>query len=216
MAKVSTLTDSLASHNAAIWTKTEVSAGTDITFALSQVSLKHRNADPTTYAANFGGVSYDMTNDACFVELFSHPGAPAAGSAFTFFMMDIASGLYGYAWQVTDNPLTVGAYYKNNAFGWTVQGTPLTYVNATHRWLRIRHSGSTVFWDTSATGTSWINRFSMAALSFDHTAIFPRLQAGDWNADNLNASVFDNFNIAPVTASRSARRRPTRFFNKRF
>lgn len=212
MAKVATLTDGLGSFDNLKWAKTETTAGSDITFASGRMSMRLRSAN-TTYRAI---TSWDLTSSEMYCEIVSHPGATASGSAEMYFYCDISSGLYGYGWIIRNNPLEIVGYYKNNSFTVTTAGTALTYNNTTHRWVKISESGGTITWWTSTNGSSWTSRYTLANLAFDHTLIFPTFATGDWNADNLTAGVYDNFNTPPIISSRTYRRRGTRFFNRKF
>jgi len=74
----------------------------------------------------------------------------------------------------------------------------ITYSATTHAWWRIRESGGTTFWDTSADGITWTNRASIAN-PFAVTAMKPNLAAGTFASITTPApAIFDNFNVLPI------------------
>ena len=90
---------------------------------------------------------------------------------------------------------TINAYCRVGG----VDGTPqsATYVPATHRWLRIREAGGTLYWDTSPDGTTWALFHSLAA-PFAVTALTVRLLAGDWDSPvTPETYTWDNLTTPP-------------------
>lgn len=67
-------------------------------------------------------------------------------------------------------------------------------------WLRLRHAGSTVYWDTSPDGVEWLTRRSKEP-AIDLSSGRAKLAGFNSSADQPDAAVFDNVNtngVAPV------------------
>ncbi len=86
------------------------------------------------------------------------------------------------------------AYKKvNGASNWLAQDD---YNPAVHKWFRIRESGGTTYFDTSANGTTWTN-FASVANPFAVTEMVIGSEVGTWSSEGSTTSAtFDNFNYA--------------------
>lgn len=73
--------------------------------------------------------------------------------------------------------------------------TALTLDPLRHRWLRIRESGGTIYWDTSGDGAYWVTRRSKAT-SLDLTSSKVRIYTGYYGAESGPAPLhLDNWNL---------------------
>lgn len=74
-----------------------------------------------------------------------------------------------------------------------------TFSLVTHKYIRIRESGGTSFWDTSTDGSTWTNRFSTAN-KITLTAVKVNIGGISWGSD-ASAGTFswNNFNVLPST-----------------
>lgn len=72
-----------------------------------------------------------------------------------------------------------------------------TYSNATYRFLRIRESGGTVFYDSSPDSVTWTNRASIAVTSlWDINEVYVEPTAGNWQTEaSTTTAILDNFNV---------------------
>lgn len=78
--------------------------------------------------------------------------------------------------------------------------TNTTYNATNHRWLQIRESGGTTFWETSLTGAagSWTT-FHSKANPVTMTSNYINLDAGCWDTTHGQVVVtFDNYNVEPA------------------
>lgn len=75
----------------------------------------------------------------------------------------------------------------------------LTYSPHTHAWWRIRHSGSTVYWDTSANGLDWTQRGS-AATPIAITTLTAAFYSGFTGSESAADMTVDNVNVYPITS----------------
>lgn len=106
----------------------------------------------------------------------------------------------------------------NNAVQFLVAGTQLvcrervggvnsdsgavTYSSSTHKYLRIRGSGTTIYWDTSSDGVSWTNRrnktttLNIGSCKIEYTA-------GAYNTSNTNpgSAIWDDLNLPSPAAA---------------
>lgn len=91
-------------------------------------------------------------------------------------------------------------------FRYTIAGAAttlasITYDPVAHAWLRFRHSGSTVFWETAPDGVTWTTRASTAAITWDLTNVFLRFTGVMFGAET-GVVVVDNINvIGPPTVT---------------
>lgn len=168
-------------------------APSDFTVSNGQLQIKALTGYPSLVSA----ATYDLTESYGFVELVSHPGASANGSTEATLSIGPDSSNC-YMWQITDNPLRAYAGSRNGGVNSSVGS--LLYDPGVHSYFRIRHSGSTIFWDTSPDGSTWTNHFSRAAHSFALTAVTLSLVAGDWASDRTEPTVWDNVNGAAAVA----------------
>ena len=93
-----------------------------------------------------------------------------------------------------------GTLYAMASVGGTVSYVAtLTYSPTSHLWWRIRESGGTVFWDTSADGVTWTNRASRTVASlFNVTYLRVFFYAETYGPGSATPGVakFANFNVA--------------------
>lgn len=116
------------------------------------------------------GTIYNLTSSYIYAKV-----TPAAGSGCDsgLELNDGSSAPSGGAYNSITWDYTVGSPLSallTQAGVDTTVGT-LTYSATNHAWLRIRESSGTIFWDTSADGMSWTNRFSHSH-SIDVTGLY--------------------------------------------
>lgn len=155
----------------------------------------------TAYDAHLESVAnYDMTNSAMVAEITSRPAQGGDNSTEMYFGFNnsvddtdnatfILTGSGGWVIQVNVN--NVEAY---GAFG--------TYSTTAHRWLRIRHRGTKLYFEGSPDGRTWAIMGSVAKpAGLDITSVKPQFQCGYYGTQATPGTAgFDNFNIAPYCA----------------
>ncbi|MBS4040421.1 MAG: hypothetical protein KGZ81_07460, partial [Flavobacteriales bacterium] len=93
------------------------------------------------------------------------------------------------------------AYRRVN--GVSTQLATTTYNSTNHRWLQIRESGGTTYWETSANGTSWSTLHS-ATNPIHVGQLLVEISAGTYAAEATTTTVtFDNLNVLPVTLTKT-------------
>lgn len=146
--------------------------------------------------------SYELTSSELVVEVPALPSTDTADGPF--FTIELFNGptqgpannyLRWFYYSGTPGAGTWEPEYKNT--GTQQSGTAIASGSAT-RWLRIKHNGTDVLWDTSPDGTTWTNRWtqSVATVNVDFTALSVAFRAG---ADTTNTGTFDvdNVNLPP-------------------
>lgn len=99
------------------------------------------------------------------------------------------------------NRISFGHYNGSfNALG------EIAYDATAHRWLRLRESAGTVFWDTAPDGVVWTNRHSEPVTTFstmDLGAVRAYLMGADWIADPNGFKLrIDDYNFHPREVTR--------------
>ena len=192
MALLDTISDNFDDNSVgAIWTNNYGGA----------VETNQRARTPCS-SGNYAGYQtskiYTLAGSSIFVELVTVPAASTATDMN--FAMGILSATDGTNLQFNISPVTGNMRFESNVAYFDAGATSVTFSAVTHRWLRFRETGGTLFWDTSTDGTNWTNRRSLTtpawvtsgtdALGFE---VFAYRDAGV--ADN---GEFDNMNIAPA------------------
>lgn len=116
---------------------------------------------------------YDLTNSTLFVEL-SKRASDATGS----------QGLIAVVSTSPNSQVFIGAEAGKLLMRQVVAGTvsddnSLTFDPWAHRYLRLRHDGTSVYWETSTNGTAWTTRRTSTP-ALDLTSITVMLQGTWW------------------------------------
>lgn len=93
---------------------------------------------------------------------------------------------------------SLSAMYAINGTETTLASLP--YSAAAHAFLRIRESAGTVFWETSADGTTWVARAQTAAITFALTSLNVRFYSETFatGSPSPGKARFVNLNVAPT------------------
>lgn len=84
---------------------------------------------------------------------------------------------------------------EKSVAGVNVQVATIAYDPAVHKWLKLRESAGTIYWDYSIDGQIWTN-FTSLANPFDITSVNIDLGSGNWQATSGGTtSKFDDLNI---------------------
>lgn len=173
LSKVDTLTDSFATEDGAKWTGY---ASADVGVVAGQLHCDGGSDQLISVA------SYNLTASSAYVEV------PVAGAGFSFQVQDAGfSRGGGFTYD------GISTLYLISADGTTLFDSSITYNATTHRWLRLRESGGTIFWEASTTGSSWSTLNSVA---YPSTGVLVQF-TGD-------GTVFDNFNTTPAPSNTGA------------
>jgi hypothetical protein len=142
---------------------------------------------------------YNMVGDAVSIEMVQvAQGFPSPGGTLDSYPLFLDAGFNtGYELGFVYGGATGNLWaFWNNGAGRNFD-TGVTYDPTNHRFFRIRESGGTTFWDTSADSSNWTNRRSVSN-PFLPTGI--RLNA--WGVTGLGVDttvpmIVDNYNLSP-------------------
>lgn len=149
----------------------------------------------TYLGVNTGSLSYDLTGSFLFTEFIGFDSGATSISSYEVYPINMANaaGTDGYLWQVLPSSNVIAAYKKVASVN-TYLGSE-TYVAKRHRWFRIREASGTTYFDTSADGRVWTNKYSVANLA-SITTLYVGYMVGTWQAEGTQAkSYFDNMNV---------------------
>lgn len=143
--------------------------------------------------------NWDLTESEVDIELV---GLGTVESDEAYFCFGVAGGVFDASQVefVVGRTAVAGEYYlvprEINSSGGNVAGEPfIDVVAADVRWLRFRHTGTTVFWETSPDRSTWtIRRQKTPVTGFPSTA--GRIKVGSYNftGNGVAAAEFDNVN----------------------
>lgn len=152
------------------------------------------------YAGLQTAKSFNINNSSVFGELVTLPALGGGAVNLAFFVTQATAGTsIGFELDISTNTLRC---VSNTAY-WDAAATVLTFSHATHRWFRLRADGTNVYWDTSADGTSWTNRRTLAKPAWVGTTA--DAQALDVWCNRVGGTTdyaeWDNINVAPATGT---------------
>lgn len=132
--------------------------------------------------------TYDLTGDAAAINI---NGMVNTGVAATMTFDVYADPSNIYRWRQLSGTLTARAIVG----GVDTQLYSVTWNATTHKWLRIRESGGTVYFDTSTNGSSWTNRATQTvAGAFGVTALTVQFGAQGGNLASPGSLTVEDFN----------------------
>lgn len=194
--KMGILTETFATYDTAKWVKTGATANVNVTadqLAITVTTAVDENGYDSVSA-------YDLTGSSLIVEI-PDAGADTSQHETYFLAMD---GDWQNALDIHINEfptVKIKSVKTVNTTGTTI--TNINYNATDHRWLRIRESGGTIFFDTSPDGVTWSNTLgSTANPAINVRALKARLQADNsGTASTGSTTLFDNVNNPPVTVN---------------
>lgn len=129
-------------------------------------------------------------------EWVSHPTDPADGTGLSVVKETNQNCKFTLSIEGTQ---LLAKYVNPSASEVTVAA--LTYNATNHRWLRLRESGGTIFWETAPNGTTWSTVGSVAItatgwIATDFQSMNLTMWAGNWNNHAGSPDILiDNFNL---------------------
>lgn len=164
--------------------------GGDVTETLGALWI----TDTTTagYMGYYGVQQYDGTGSYSFIQI-TNTGDQSQTSFGAFFQWNDYTTSDQVGFDVSNGLLRAA---KNISSVYTVLAST-TYNSVTHKYIRIRESGGTTYWDFSSDGTTWNNLHS-APNPITVTKIFIGISAGTYSDEGITTSAaFKGFNISP-------------------
>lgn len=141
--------------------------------------------------------AYSFNQSSIFIETVSYLNGAGAASGASLFRLFNSADSTDYV-QFVINPPTnqlLMQYVENSAI---ISSSTITYDATTMRWLRLRESGSSVYFETSPDGTTWTTRFTSVSQTWVTSvkALIFAAQSGG----AATTKCFDNVNIASASA----------------
>ena len=140
-----------------------------------------------TLGTDFANPNYSIQNSSIFCRWI--PSTPAAGRESHFDL------------QTTGQAQVISfIVYGLNLIATTTPGPDLAsvpYNPVTHAWLRLRHSGTTIFWETSPDGVTW-NAFASTPFATNFTTDVWAVNFSCGGSPGGTDLFVDNVNVAPT------------------
>ena len=108
------------------------------------------------FASYQTGASWTFAGATVFLKLAAVPAA--SGGSDVSCNMHVTSPTPGTSIGFHYNAVSGMLRIESNVGFWDDSAVEIAYNSTTHRWLRLRESAGTVYWDTSPDGTTWTNR----------------------------------------------------------
>lgn len=200
MALLQTLTDDFASgsRDAAKWNLSAGSATIAQTGGRMEVTLP--TAGNSGSRAYVSVNNYDLTESYSLVEVPTVPSTVGDNATYLILKSSLTGGnWFGISIETFDGGAKTIKF--NRWSSGSLSTTSITYDPVAHKYIRIRHSGSNILWETSPDGVTWTTRRSLAT-PWAITSMGVTLGATkDSNTGSPGIAAFDNFNLPPVAQS---------------
>jgi hypothetical protein len=197
MASVASLTDNFnAGINGAVWETSESDNPAEVTALSGGVKLAHTAASEYQ---SFRSVdtALNLVGSSGYVQVTDY-GNQALTSHECYFQLMGNFFTDGVMFAASQGQL--GAYKKISGTQSQVGASIALDVTA-HRWLRLRESGGTTFWDTAPDGVTWTNRWSIAN-PITLTDLQMAISCGAWQTEASGSQMkIDNVNTLGVAIS---------------
>lgn len=131
--------------------------------------------------------TYDLTGDGV---VWNIETMVATGVAATVTLDLYVSNGYVLRWRQLSNAITARSLVASV----DTQHYTAAWSASTYKYLRIRESGGTIFWDSSTNGTTWTNRASLAN-PFAVTALYLQFGASCGNVASPGSLRLDDLNL---------------------
>lgn len=178
--KVDTLADAFATEDTDVW----AGWGADAAVVGGQLRINYLQAPAVMQTLD----PYDLRDSDVYVKVVQD-GAHASNEPY-FAFGDAGSMFGGNQLQFVVNGALL---FLREVFAGTASDTTAPYDAVQMAWLRLRHAGTDVFWDTSPDGTTWTNRRTKTA-AFALGSGRVKFTAFNFVADQATYAVFDNVN----------------------
>jgi hypothetical protein len=121
------------------------------------------------YAGYQTGRAWTLAGASIYLKLVTRPAASTGTDVSANFLVTspVEGTSIGFKYNAVTNKLRLQSnvdYYDPNAI-------ELTYSATDHLWLRLREDGTNVYWDTSANGSTWTNRRTLATPAWVTAAV---------------------------------------------
>lgn len=190
-APIATLRDDFEDNLiAAAWTSIVAGSAT-VTEASGRATLTLPSSTAGSHTAYYRSAStYDLTGDGCYININTMV-ATGVAATMTFDLLIVGSGNNVLRWQQLSNTITA----RKVVAGVDTQLYTATWSGTTYKYLRIRESSGTIYFDSSSTGTSWTNRATIVGLPFAITDLSVQFGASCGNVASPGSLKLDDLNV---------------------
>lgn len=194
---IATLRDDFADNSqAAAWSESYVTGSATKAESGGQAVFTLPNLTGGTHEAAYkSAATYDLTGDGAYINIGTMVATGVAATAFFDLVKDASNY---YRWRQVSNAITA----RKVVAGVETQLYTATWSATTYKYLRIRESGGTVYFDSSSNGTSWTNR-ATSTLSGDFaiTDLAVAFGASCANIASPGSFRLDDFNLLSLTTN---------------
>lgn len=194
-----------------VWTTDVSGAGATatVTGGVAQVSVDQTINQYAHFWAN--STFYDLTSDSFFLKVPTYFTSAGTGTEQGFGISQTWGSNY-LGWSAREDG-TLQAYYRTGGVITAAYSVAAGWTRDTYRWLRVRESGGTVFWDSAPSTASnppvsgdWVNRGSatLATIGYAVDAVVATLFIRNIAANTSAASYigeFDGINTATAQST---------------
>jgi hypothetical protein len=144
----------------------------------------------TSYAGVYSLTSYDLHESSYTVQVVAPPAAASRETSVTL----TGAGGNGATFAVINSPRQLLMRRKQSGN----TDSTVTYDPAAHAWLRLRLTGTTLYFDASPNGVTWTN-LNALSMTADLSACEIEMSVGQWAAESdVQPGYFDNVNNPPA------------------
>lgn len=144
-------------------------------------------------------VNFDLTNNSSFIKMTGYRDGATSAEA-EFLLLTSAASTTGLNWIIGNGSISANHFTAGTRTGIF----SATYHPGRDAWFRMRHSGTSLFWDTAPITASnppieadWTQRASVdKPAGIDVTVLFQRIRGGAFDALSTNpgTATFDGWN----------------------
>jgi hypothetical protein len=181
---ISILTDNFDTKNTDIWT-----------WSAGAAAVRGRLSLPTIVAYNSitSRGTYNLTNNSVSVALIQRS---TAATQYSPFRVTSAADGTDYIEMGVDSATPAQLYMQLVINSVTASALYINYDPVAHKYFRIRHSGTTMYWDTSPDGQSdsWTNRYSYAQGGLAVNSVLVQINSGNVLDSTSGSTTWDDIN----------------------
>ena len=121
------------------------------------------------YAGYQTGRAWTLAGASIYLKLVTRPAASTGTDVSCNFLVTspVAGTSIGFKYNAVTNRLRM----QSNVDYFDAGAVELTYDAVNHLWLRLREDGTNVYWDTSANGSTWTTRRTLATPAWVTAAV---------------------------------------------
>jgi hypothetical protein len=128
---------------------------------------------------------YNLLESRVFAQVVALPTVATSSSHQVWVVVQNAdwANYVGFRFDIVSGSWRFRAWRQDNSVAAAI-GTQIVYSLTTHKYLRIRETGSTIYLDTSPDASTWTNRWSLARPAWAANPVQFGVFTGYWNAAN--------------------------------